>query len=171
MRRLLPLVFVISLGLAGRVAAQPSVLLGVGLTSPIGSLADAADGGYHGSLAVQVSIPTLPVGVRLDGAYHSMGEAGIAFAPTKILSGGLNVVFDLPGVGLVPYMLGGVGRFRVETGPAGAAIRQYEQGFQVGFGVNLGSLAYGAFAEIRLVSVNGATEDYRFVPLTVGLRL
>lgn len=173
MRRCLLLAAVCALAFPRSATAQATLLAGVGITSPIRAFADQAESGYHARLGVEVGIPTLPVALRLDGSYHRLGAATAAVESPHVLGGALTVVFSLPGVGLTPYMLGGAGRFRLDSGPAGMSATSVDTGFEAGFGVNLGSLAFGAFAEIRYVQINrtGANADVKYVPLTVGLRL
>ena len=137
----------------------------------MGTLGDVAESGYHLALGVQIGIPTLPVGVRLDGSYHTMSEANSGFDSSQVIGGGVSVVFNLPGVGLVPYVLGGVGRYRVETGPAGMSTQSTNGGWHGGFGVNLGAIGFGAFAEVRYVRISGPGNDFEMVPLTIGFRL
>ena len=108
--------------------------------------------------------------IRLDGDYHRLSEAGASFDPSSVWGGALDVVFALPGVGLTPYLLGGIGRYRVSSGPAGMAAPVIYSGFNGGFGVGLGSLAFGGFVEIRYVQLEGGS-GVRYIPLTVGLRL
>lgn len=156
---------------AAAVAQRPSLLVGGGLTSPIGDFKDVADGGYHLSLGVQMALPSLPVGVRLDGSYHRLPAPTVAFEDPRVLGGALDVVFDLPGEGLVPYMLIGVGRYRIEAGALGVTQAVIRNGFQGGFGVNLGTIAFGGFAEIRYVQINGDGSAAKYIPLTIGVRM
>ena len=147
--------------------AQPRIMAGAGLSTPIGDLGEIAGVGWHAGAGLQVGIPTFPVALRGDGAYHSFGEE--ASAPQiSMLAGALSAVVNLPGVGLVPYFLGGVGMYRTsEEGfdPVSDA------GFHGAFGVNIGALGFGGFGEVRFVNVNGTGGDARFVTATLGFRL
>jgi hypothetical protein len=71
-------------------------------------------------------------------------------------------------VGLVPYLLGGVGAYRTSAEGADAVS---DNGFHAAFGVNIGAIGFGGFGEVRLVNVNGDGGDARFVTATLGLRL
>jgi hypothetical protein len=150
--------------------AQATLLAGGGFTSPVSDFKDVADPGYHLSLGAEVGIPSIPVGLRLDGSYHRLPEPSSTFVAPRVLAGALSVIFELPGEGIEPYFLFGVGRYRVEAGPVALARPVYDRGFQTGFGVSLGGLALGAFAEIRWVQVGGTT-DVKYIPVTVGIRL
>jgi outer membrane protein with beta-barrel domain len=169
MRRLFLLVALLGLTPA-IVDAQPRLLLGGGITAPNGAITDVAKTGSHVQAGLQVDIPTLPLGFRADGGYHRLSEADASRAKTEVLAGSLSVVFTLPGIGLQPYLLGGVGRYRVETGPVGVTQTVTDPGYHGGFGVAIGGAGLGAFVEIRFVQINGATTT-RLIPVTIGLRL
>lgn len=173
MRRHLLLFMLALLGAPAPAAAQrpeAAILLGAGFTSPTGDFTDVADPGYHLTAGVEVGLPAIPVSLRLDGSYHRMPAPSSAFDPPRVLGGALDVVFHMPGSGIEPYALGGVGRYRVTSGPAGMSDVAHDRGFQIGFGVNLGSLASGAFAEIRWVQIDTEGGDVRYIPVSVGVR-
>lgn len=156
--------------LPGLAEGQPRIMLGAGFSAPTGHASSFADPGYHAQASLELGIPTIPVALRGDGTLHRLGSAGAAFADTEYLAGAASLVFVLPGVGLQPYVLAGLGKYRMKAGPVGAAVTQTDTGYHGGFGVLIGGLGIGAFAEIRYVHIGGAS-DSRLVPLTVGVRL
>jgi hypothetical protein len=160
----------LALALPGSMEAQPRIMLGGGFSAPSGDASSFADPGYHAQVSLELGIPTLPVALRGDGTLHRLGAAGAAFADTEYLAGAGSVVFVLPGVGLQPYVLGGIGQYRVKSGPAGEAVTETDTGYHGGFGVLIGGLGIGAFAEIRYVHIGGPSGS-RLVPLTLGVRL
>ncbi len=143
------------------------LLAGGGLSTPVGDFSDAAAAGWHLMGGMQLGVPTIPVALRADGGYHSFGEARPA-PSVDMLAGNLSLVFNLPGVGLVPYLLAGVGAYR--TGVEGADAVS-DNGFHGAFGVNIGAIGFGGFGEVRLVNVNRDLGDARFVTATLGFRL
>jgi len=155
--------------LPASIAAQPQLMAGAGLSSPLGDFADQADAGWHAAAGLQLDIPTLPIGIRADGAYHSFGQP-TGLPGVSMLSGALSAVVRLPGVGIVPYLLGGLGMYRTSVDVDGQDPVS-DPGFQGAFGVNIGALGFGGFAEVRFVNVNGESRDSRFVTATLGLRL
>jgi hypothetical protein len=167
MRRLIPLAVLTLLLVPATGSAQVRILAGAGLSTPIGDFADAANPGWHVRGGLQLGFPSLPIGFRADGTYHEFGEASPA-PQVSMLSGALSVVVTLPGVGLEPYFLGGVGSYRTSVKGFDATSNS---GFHGAFGVDIGGLGLGGFAEVRLVSVKGDGGDSRFVTATVGLRL
>jgi hypothetical protein len=141
---------------------------GVGLSNPMSDLRDVADVGWHAMAGMQLSVASLPVGLRADGTYHSFGDKA-PFLSTNLLSGALSLVVTLPGVGLSPYILGGLGVYR--TSFDGSSNTQSDSGFHGAFGVDIGSLGFGGFAEVRLVNVSTDPGNRRFVTATLGFRL
>jgi len=166
--RTLLLAVPLALSLAPAVAhAQPRLMGGVGLSTPFGDLADNTEVGWHALAGLQLGFPTLPVALRADGAYHSLGEAS-GSPKTSLLSGHLSLVVLLPGVGLRPYLLGGVGMHRKSVDGQDAVS---DPGLHGAFGVDIGALGFGGFGEARVVSVGREGGDDRFVTFTVGFRL
>jgi hypothetical protein len=153
--------------LPGAVDGQVRLLGAGGLSTPIGDFSDASEVGWHVAAGLQLGFPSVPIGIRADGAYHSFGEAS-PVPKTNMLAGALSLVIDLPGVGLVPYLLGGVGRYRTSVDGLEATS---DPGFHGAFGVNVGALGPGGFGEVRLVNVSKSGSDTRFVTATIGFRL
>jgi hypothetical protein len=137
--------------------AQPRLLVGGGFSAPSGSIADAADPGFHLQASLQVAIPTLPLSLRGDGTFH------------RFLAGAGSLVYHLPGVSLQPYILAGIGSYRTEAGPVDETEVVTDTGYHGGFGVAIGGLGFGAFAEVRYVQIQ-ADQTARVIPLTVGFR-
>lgn len=171
MRRLPLLALLLTLLVPSAAEAQPRFLVGVGLTSPSGDLSDAADAGYHGHVGLFVRLPTTPLGLRGDGYVHHLGAADATLDDTQILGGTASLVYELPGIQFVPYLLAGIGSYQTEAGPLDQTTKSTDTGWHGGFGINLGTGGLGAFAEIRFVQIDGDGGTTRFIPLTVGLRL
>lgn len=172
MRRTIATLFLLAALIPAAAEAQPRFMVAAGFTAPTGSLSDAADAGYHGQVGLFVSIPTIPVGLRGDGFFHRLGSSQTGQEDTQVLGGTLSVVYNLPGIGLVPYFLAGLGAYQIEAGPVGATVKSNDNGYHGGFGVNIGGAGtgVGAFAEIRYIKIGGDS-DATLIPLTVGLRL
>ena len=167
MLRMILLAALVFLSAPAAVAAQVRLMAGAGLSSPIGDFGDVAESGWHGMAGLQLGVPAIPIALRADGAYHKFGQA-VANPSSSMLSGALSLVLSLPGVGLVPYILGGVGSYRTSVDGFDATS---DSGFHGAFGVNIGALGFGGFGEVRLVNVSQSGGDARFVMATLGLRL
>lgn len=151
------------------VEAQPRLLVGGGFTAPNGQISDVAEPGYHLQAGLQVTIPTLPLGLRGDGGYHRMAATSVDASQAEILAGSLSVVFFLPGVGLQPYFLGGIGSYQTEAGPVDDPQKVTDTGYHGGFGVAIGGLGFGGFAEVRYVQIQ-SDASARLIPVTLGFR-
>jgi len=169
MRRALTLAFLAVL-VPASVHAQPRLMVGGGITAPNGDATATMETGYHWQASLHVDIPRLPLAFRGDGGVQRLNSPNPVAAQTKVLNGALSLVYILPGVGLQPYLLAGWGSYRVESGPEGMTETVTDPGYHGGFGVAIGGLGFGAFAEIRYVQINAATTT-RLIPFTVGLRL
>ena len=170
MRRLALLTVVLALALTPAAAeAQARLLIGGGLSQPSGDFADDVDSGLHGRVGLQVGVPVFPVSLRGEGELHQFSEKAGTDNTTTMLNGTLSAVLSLGGIGLSPYVIGGVGTYRLDSGVADPVTNR---GVHGGFGVSLGALGFGGFAEIRLVNISGTggADATRFIPLTVGLR-
>jgi len=167
MRRLILLTLLAIFAAPVVASAQVRLMAGGGLSTPIGDFGDAAEAGWHLTGGMQLGVPTIPIALRGDGAYHSFGQASSA-PSVDMLGGTLSLVFNLPGVGLVPYLLAGVGAYRTTVEGLDAVS---DNGFHAAFGVNIGAIGLGGFGEVRFVNVNQSAGDARFVTATLGLRL
>src|SRR2546425_2996344 len=94
-KSLLGLVAVCCTALAGIAAAQaPSVHVGLGGggTAPVGDYKDADKIGWHGLGMVQLTLPALPVEIRVDGLYGRTTHKDISGTAvpgsTKLYGGG-----------------------------------------------------------------------------------
>ncbi len=154
------------LALPAAAHGQTRLLLGGGLSTPNGDLADAVNTGLHGRVGLQVGVPVFPVSFRGEGGYHRFPEKG-GDDNTTMLTGSFSAVLSFGGIGLSPYAIAGIGQYRMDSS-AGEAVTN--SGFHGGFGVSIGALGVGGFAEIRVVNINGENGDVRYIPVTVGLR-
>jgi len=137
--------------------AQLPFRLGVqaGASIPTGDMGDGAETGYHVGLLAEAKPVLLPIGVRADVIYNEFGSSGEDDVDFRLLNVNANAIFEMPGVGLRPYLLGGLGWYRGnfnadgESGDAESAI-----GFNVGGGIKFGLAGFGAAVEAHYRSVN-----------------
>lgn len=134
--------------------AQIKWSVGAGITHPTTS---GADNGFHGLAAAAFSLPAAPIGIRVDGMYHSFtgssmigvdGDATYSFAPGPVS----------------PYVLGGVswGQSKVD----GFSGSSSDFGWNAGGGINFGLSALKLFAEARYMKIG---QGDGFIPITVGI--
>ncbi len=139
-----------------------------GVTQPMSDLSDAAKLGYNGTAALEIHLPFIPVGVRVDGAYNSFGEKITGAGKLHAISATGNLVWRLPSVGIAPYVIGGAGLYMVGTDAAGAS-NENHLGWNAGAGINLPLSFVHAFVEARYNSVKLDNASMNFVPVTFGI--
>ena len=139
-----------------------------GVAQPMSDLSNAAKLGYNGTAALEIHMPFIPVGLRVDGAYNLFGEKIVGAGKLHTISATGNLVWRLPSVGIAPYLIGGAGLYMVGTDAAGAS-NQNHLGWNAGAGVNLPLTFVHAFVEARYNRVNTSTSSMQFVPVTFGI--
>ena len=187
MRRLLIGVgLLVSLGMrALPLSAQSQVSAGVGagFAMPFGTFRDEMNPGLRALATLDLSLPEMPVSLRIDAAYDRfgfksalVGAAGSETGARTIASGSVNLTLgsldslDSSGSPRVvsPYAIAGVGMHRIGcTGRQCDVLTQ--MGWNAGIGARLGLFGLRGFTEARLHRVPGALSDLYYVPVTVGL--
>ncbi|MGI8547956.1 MAG: outer membrane beta-barrel protein [Gemmatimonadaceae bacterium] len=129
-----------------------------GAAVPTGDLSDVASVGYNVTGSLGLSVPTLPVGLRVDGAYNSFGikndlltgtGAGNVDGNARVLSLTGNLVLPIPLVLIRPYLIGGAGIYNVrlsatatdQNGTSSGSASESKFGFNLGAGVTIRSRA------------------------------
>ena len=178
MKRLIVFALVAGLVLVSMPAsAQLSVLkpisLGIagGGALPMSDFSDASKTGYNGTLALAIKLPMIPLGLRLDGAFNHFGSK-VGDGTLNVISGTANLTYNLPSIGVSPYVIGGAGMYSSVATASGlpSSARSNDFGWNAGAGINLPLTVFKAFVEARYNSVsvgNGAKME--FVPLTFGI--
>ena len=147
--------------------AQVRLLIGGGLSQPNGDFSEQVNTGLHGRVGLQVGVPVFPLSLRGEGEIHQFSKPTGA-ENTAMLNGALSAVLGLGGIGLQPYLLAGMGSYRLDT--RSAELPETSRGIHGGFGVGIGALGFGGFAEVRFVSISGDSGNTRYIPVTLGLR-
>ena len=148
----------ISLGIAG------------GGSLPMSDFSNESNTGYNGTLALAIKAPIIPVGLRFDGAYNMFGaKVGNGKLHVASLTG--NVTYNLPSIGISPYVIGGAGVYSSVASPEGlpSSARANDFGWNAGAGINLPLTMFKAFVEARYNRVSVAGGSMEFVPLTFGI--
>ena len=122
--------------------------------------------GFNVQAGAEFGLPLLPVAIRVEGMLNRFGSE-LDEGHFQVLAGTVNAVLELPALGLVPYLVGGVGVYRVPQ-PPGVDARRSIRGVNAGAGVRLGLGGRGLFLETRLHS----TTDFEtvFAPVVIGIR-
>lgn len=176
------------LAVAGTANAQVSTILkpvqigvALGAAVPLSDLGNRFSSGFNVTGTIGINVPLLPVGFRIDAAYNQFGAKSTTAVPNgaivtlgrvnaKIAGVSGNVVFGMPGVVITPYLIGGVGYYRVwVSSSATSSVASNNFGFNAGAGVKIPLIAFSTFIEARYnrISENGGSTS--FVPVTVGV--
>lgn len=185
MRKRVPaaLFVVLAAALAAPAAAQGTGGFQFGLTGgasvPTGDTSNGFDSGWHGGLVLNYELPTLPLGIRLDGDYHNFSAKSVVpnvSGSAEILDGNANLVVGLRLAVLKVYALGGAGIYNVKLKAEAAGVSTSTSDTQFGWNAGAG-LAFVAgklsvFVEGRYHEVtldNAAGGKFKFIPVTVGI--
>lgn len=154
----LSLVKPISIGIAG------------GGSLPMSDFSDISKTGYNGTLVLGVKLPMIPVGLRFDGAYNRF-DSKLVDGNMDIASATANLTYNLPSIGISPYLIGGAGMYSWTASVSGSPTseRQNDFGWNAGAGVKLPLAMFSAFVEARYNRVSVENEHMEFVPLTFGI--
>ena len=166
MRRI-ALLALVALVLPAALNAPARLMVGGGISNPLGDFADAVNAGKHGRVGLQVGVPVFPVSVRAEGEVHSFSEA-TGGEKAQLINGTISGVLSLGGLGLSPYVLAGLGSYRYDDSATADAV--VNRGYHGGLGASIGALGFGGFAEARYVKIQGDGGDRNYVALTVGFR-
>lgn len=160
--------FIVGLALCG-VLAVPAVgeaqlPVSFGIAGGPSFSEDADKVGYHVGGVIDLSLPLLPVGFRVDGVMNQFSAA--ANTKTRIFDVTANVMYSpLPTPLVKPYFIGGLGFYstRITDSPS-----QDEMGVNAGAGVKLNLLALKVFVDARYHHVF-AQESMSFIPVSIGI--
>jgi hypothetical protein len=139
-----------------------------GVAIPNGDLSDAVDMGFNVGATVGLTPAMIPVGIRLDGAFNRFNFKSDfpATGNTSVTSFTGNFVYKIPAVTVSPYLIGGVGLYRLSATDAES---QNKFGWNAGGGISMMLSGFSTFLEARFnsVSVDGNKEN--FIPITFGV--
>lgn len=178
-------------GWAQQAGRPVAVGIAVGGTMPLSDFANDTKTGAHGAAFVQYEPARGIWGVRGEVGYHrsqltdeALGAVG-AGPDDKVNHGITTVGATALLIGnrrdrsVTPYLLGGLGLYRLTVSRTAGSASQSESengfGFSGGAGVRLGR-GMGLFAEVRFhqfsITPSGTTDasTYQMIPVTIGLR-
>ena len=183
-RRLLALA-ALAVGLATPAHAQSPFKLGLALgpSFPTGDLEKGQEWGYHIAGSISGRPMLSPIGFRGEVMYHSFtGKEDVVVAPgvtienddANMIAGIVNVEAGMGGVGVRPYLLGGVGYYSLSSGGEDSD-RVGRFGLNGGAGISFGLAGFSAFAEARYHKIfTDEDEDgdvnYAFIPVSFGVK-
>ncbi len=152
------------------VSAQVHLILGAGLSEPSGNLSNVVNSGYHGTVGLQIGVPLFPLSARVEGDVNRFPAVGGGSGNLTIADGTVSAVLSLGGVGISPYVLGGLGEYHTSYGSELGGGSATDVGYHAGVGLSAGLLGFGGFVEARFVSIHATGGDLRYFPITLGVR-
>jgi hypothetical protein len=159
---------------AARAQMNASLSVAAGATAPVSTLGDVAKVGYHVWVGADFRRPISPLGFRVDAMFTELDHESFDDVNWRIVSGTANLVYTRsPAEG--PYLLGGVGVYRLSATTNGRTIDFTEStnaGLNAGIGVRFALTGFSTFAEVRYHYVFGDTfRDGKpaFIPFTFGV--
>jgi Outer membrane protein beta-barrel domain len=163
------------LAVAGTASAQVSTILkpvqiGVALGGafPLSDLGKSFNTGFNLTGTIGINPAGLPVGFRIDAAYNQFGAKGTTNVNAKIAGVSGNVVLSMAGAELTPYVIGGVGYYRVSSSATGS-VASNNFGFNAGAGLRIPLTGFSTFIEARYNRISESGGSTSFVPVTVGV--
>jgi hypothetical protein len=153
--------------------------VGGGPAMPLGESGDQLILGWNALGTIALSVPSLPIGLRLDAAYNAFGFERALLGATggppgsqRVTSFTVNPTINLPTEGqlVTPYFIGGVGSYSLGcTESSSACSSSTHVGWNVGGGAKFQLFSLRAFAEARYHRTTQADVSVQYLPLTLGL--
>jgi opacity protein-like surface antigen len=150
-----------------------------GAAMPTGDAGDALNTGWLGGLAMDMHMPAMPLGVRLEGSYARYGVQGLSGtgidAHTSDLGVNLNLVMSMPTPVVKPYLTAGPSMSNLKVsasdGTNSDSASESHFGFNLGGGVDFGLGGLGARVDLRYKRIStGDGNSFQSIPLTFGIR-
>lgn len=171
-----PIAVIAFVAAAGTASAQVATILkpvqvgvAVGGAFPLSDFGKSFNAGFNVTGMLGINVPLLPVGFRIDAAYNQFGAKGTSNVNAKIAGVSGNVLFGIPGAVIVsPYLIGGVGYYRVSSSATGS-VASNNFGFNVGAGIKIPLVVFSTFIEARYTRISDTGGSTSFAPVTVGV--
>ncbi len=172
---------VMSLAFAVPVSAQLASsparfgLVGGG-TFPVGNLSDFTSSGWHAGALVDLGLPLVPLGFRVEGTWHQLGSKDTpnGISPSekaRVVAVTLNATYAFGPQPLIkPYIIGGVGGYNVKFEPSDAdSFSETRFGINLGAGLRVQLTGFSTFAEIRWHDIFTTGSSVQMLPISVGV--
>ena len=151
-------------------AAKP-VQFGVfgGVAIPSGDLSSDFNTGFSAGATVGFNSALIPLGIRIDGAYHQFGlKGGGANSHFTTVTG--NLVYQMPSASFTPYAIGGVGLYNVGVTANGIGSGSENHfGWNAGGGIKMALSGFDTFVEARYHRATGVDATLAWIPITFGV--
>jgi opacity protein-like surface antigen len=149
-----------------------------GATVPLGNLADRANTGWNAGALLDVGLPLVPIGFRLDVTWQQLDPKRFSDGSrikNRFIAGTANVLYTFNSMAPTKfYLIGGLGGYGVRTEvapPIGPSVT----GTETKFGINAGAgfrfqlTGFSTFIEARWHDVFTSGPSSQFIPINVGV--
>jgi hypothetical protein len=159
---------------ASAVEAQSPIRFGLagGISLPQSDLGDAFESGFHGQVMLGFGMMALPVKLRADLSYHRFGTEGDGSDDNlRTIGGALNAIVGMGGIGVKPYLTGGLGFYNSKFADLDA---ENDFGINGGVGLEFSLTGMSTFLEVRYIKIfvgddDGDDASAAIVPITFGI--
>jgi hypothetical protein len=165
--------------------AQSSKSLSLGISGgaaiPAGDLSDFYTTGYNGTVSLMMKSVGSPIGLRIDGMYNKLSVRDDSFVSipglgeiesASIMGANANLVYALPGTGIMPYLIGGGGIYSTKVhGDDFDTDAENNFGVNGGIGAAFPLSGFNTFIEARFHHIFSEDGSTQFVPVTFGISL
>ena len=164
---------------AAQMVASP-VRFGItgGAAIPVGNLSDFVKSGWTAGALLDIGLPLVPVGFRIDGTWTQFSDKDLPGGGTgkeRIIAGTADLVYALNSLAMTKfYLIGGIGVYNVKAertdlilGSGTATDTKF--GINAGAGVRVQLTGFSTFVEARWHDVFTQGSDPKMVPITVGI--
>jgi hypothetical protein len=162
-------------GLVGARALEAQIRFGLagGMSLPQADAGNSFESGFHGQVMLGFGMIALPVKLRADLSYHNFAAKDDVVLlenddELRVISGAINAIATMGGIGVKPYLTGGMGLYNSEISNLES---QTDFGINGGIGLEFSLTGLSAFLEVRYVNVFVGDDgsDISLVPITFGL--
>jgi opacity protein-like surface antigen len=167
-------VFMTAVMSASVAEAQSPIRFGIagGLSLPTGEDKDFVETGFHGQVMLGFGMMALPVKLRADLSYHSFGgKENPIFDEVdyRIISGAVNAIVGMGGIGVKPYFTGGLGMYNFKAELDGEDFTETDFGLNGGIGLEFSLTGMSTFLEARYIHIFTEDEATQIIPITFGI--
>ena len=166
---------------ASSAQSNKSISLGIsgGAAIPVGNFGDDYTTGYNGTASLMFRSVGSPIGLRVDGMYNRMsvkddrtiGVPGFGIVNAAVISSAnANLVYNLQGTGITPYLIGGAGVYNLKLDVDGDdPDSENKFGVNGGIGAAFPLSGFNTFVEARFHHVFSEGQATQFIPVTFGI--
>jgi opacity protein-like surface antigen len=156
-----------------------------GATLPVGNLSDRSNTGWNAGALLDVGLPLVPIGFRLDVTWQQLDTKRFAVGAAELPSGGeiknrfiagtFNALYTFNSMAPTKfYLIGGVGGYnwREEVAPLALPSATHSEtkfGINAGAGFRFQLTGFSTFIEARWHDVFTTGPSSQFFPINVGI--